>query len=54
MSENRLVKKLLARAVGLEPKADDDCRESLGLLSLAQRESFERRQADNKRIDDRG
>lgn len=53
ISKNRLVKTLLARAVGLEPKVDDDYREFLGLWSQAERELFERRQADNERVDDR-
>ena len=51
ISKNQLVKSLLARAMGLEPRPEqDDYREFVGLWSTEEREDFERRIADNDRV----
>ena len=53
VSKNRLVKELLARALGLATPdlENDDYREFVGLWSQAEKEAFDRRQASNRRID---
>lgn len=53
-SKNKLVKTLLARAMGLEEsdREQDDYREFLGLWSRAEHEAFDRLQAHNERVDD--
>lgn len=52
ISKNRLVKTLLARAMGLatSDRENDDYREFLGLWSQAEKDSFDRVQSDNRRV----
>ncbi len=54
VSKNRLVKRILARAMGLEPAGDaeDEYREFLGRWSRQDLDEFERRQAENTRVDE--
>ena len=53
MSKNKLVKKLLARAMGMESgsKELDEYREFLGRWTLEDLNEFEQRQIENRRID---
>ena len=54
LSKNQLVKRILARAMGVSTRgSDDDYREFLGQWSAQEKAAFNRRQADNERIDDR-
>jgi len=52
ISKNRLVKTLLARAMGLVPsdRENEDYREFLGVWSQADKDSFDRVQSDNERV----
>ncbi|MFW6260242.1 MAG: hypothetical protein ACOC6J_01530 [Spirochaetota bacterium] len=53
LSKNQLVKRILARAMGMSKEAsDDDYREFLGRWNAREKAAFDRRQADNERIDD--
>jgi len=54
VSKNRLVKRILARAMGLETDGDaeDEYREFLGRWSRQDLDEFERRQAENTRVDE--
>jgi hypothetical protein len=53
VSKNRLVKRLLARAVGLGERGaqQNEYREFLGLWSEDQRQSFDDVQAENRLVD---
>jgi hypothetical protein len=53
ISKNRLVKEILAQAVGLpsEEGYSDDYREFCGIWSSTEREAFENTQTENRRID---
>ncbi len=52
LSKNQLVKRILARAMGIsKSEADDDYREFLGQWSAREKAAFDRRQAANERVD---
>ena len=50
-SKNKLVKTLLARALGISRKEDDTYREFLGLWTEDDLKAFEERQKENNQID---
>lgn len=52
LSKNQLVKRILARAMGVSPQGADDYREFVGQWSAREKAAFDRRQADNERVDD--
>lgn len=52
LSKNQLVKRILARAMGMSKRgANDDYREFLGQWSAEEKATFDRRQAENERVD---
>lgn len=53
LSKNQLVKRILARAMGMsKPETADDYREFLGQWSAREKAAFDRRQAHNERVDE--